>query len=391
MYNMKRSILYLLLFLTCVCARAQYNAYNSFNRMMIVSWERGSDGYYHRIENKMVDEVFGVMKNYAYDKKARNLYVLTPNANVMITLEKDYAKVVKKNKMIPQLKGEDLNKAIETQTEALDNKFQLLNEQWRKHIEDSIAKARADSIERVREHERQLAARRKAALMYRNTHNWRMVPTDNVDLYCTDCEKTFSDDSTFCIGMRNDSLYFITTVEGDLDESYLKMHVASIPEELKDKSNFMYHCDIFRDSLSVDTLDYAGAMRYINYESFNNYVSRVKNKAPYGFFEKWSWGNEYSMVTFDFTYTNLNAKTIKYITVFFKITNDVGDVDCTGHFTGTGPLKQYETASWDWDSSTYFTSGDSSKMKITRVVLTWMNGKKQAIPDNYLWFNEDED
>jgi len=30
-------------------------------------------------------------------------------------------------------------------------------------------------------------------------------------------------------------------------------------------------------------------------------------------------------------------------------------------------------------------------MKITRVVLTWMNGKKQAIPDNYLWFNEDED
>lgn len=388
---MKRSILYLLLFLTCVCARAQYNAYNSFNRMMIVSWERGSDGYYHRIENKMVDEVFGVMKNYAYDKKARNLYVLTPNANVMITLEKDYAKVVKKNKMIPQLKGEDLNKAIETQTEALDNKFQLLNEQWRKHIEDSIAKARADSIERVREHERQLAARRKAALMYRNTHNWRMVPTDNVDLYCTDCEKTFSDDSTFCIGMRNDSLYFITTVEGDLDESYLKMHVASIPEELKDKSNFMYHCDIFRDSLSVDTLDYAGAMRYINYESFNNYVSRVKNKAPYGFFEKWSWGNEYSMVTFDFTYTNLNAKTIKYITVFFKITNDVGDVDCTGHFTGTGPLKQYETASWDWDSSTYFTSGDSSKMKITRVVLTWMNGKKQAIPDNYLWFNEDED
>lgn len=388
---MKRSILYLLLFLTCVCARAQYNAYNSFNRMMIVSWERGSDGYYHRIENKMVDEVFGVVKNYAYDKKARNLYVLTPNANVMITLEKDYAKVVKKNKMIPQLKGEDLNKAIETQTEALDNKFQLLNEQWRKHIEDSIAKARADSIERVREHERQLAARRKAALMYRNTHNWRMVPTDNVDLYCTDCEKTFSDDSTFCIGMRNDSLYFITTVEGDLDESYLKMHVASIPEELKDKSNFMYHCDIFRDSLSVDTLDYAGAMRYINYESFNNYVSRVKNKAPYGFFEKWSWGNEYSMVTFDFTYTNLNAKTIKYITVFFKITNDVGDVDCTGHFTGTGPLKQYETASWDWDSSTYFTSGDSSKMKITRVVLTWMNGKKQAIPDNYLWFNEDED
>lgn len=391
MYNMKRSILYLLLFLTCACARAQYNAYNSFNRMMIVSWERGSDGYYHRIENKMVDEVFGVMKNYAYDKKARNLYVLTPNANVMITLEKDYAKVVKKNKMIPQLKGEDLNKAIETQTEALDNRFQLLNEQWRKHIEDSIAKARADSIERVREHERQLAARRKAALMYRNTHNWRMVPTDKVDLYCTDCEKTFSDDSTFCIGMRNDSLYFITTVEGDLDESYLKMHVASIPEELKDKSNFMYHCDIFRDSLSVDTLDYAGAMGYINYEAFNNYVSRMKNKAPYGFFEKWSWGNEYSMVTFDFTYTNLNAKTIKYITVFFKITNDVGDVDCTGHFIGTGPLKQYETASWDWDSSTYFTSGDSSKMKITRVVLTWMNGKKQAIPDNYLWFNEDED
>lgn len=93
------------------------------------------------------------------------------------------------------------------------------------------------------------------------------------------------------------------------------------------------------------------------------------------------------MVTFNIRYTNTNSKTIKYLTVYFKITNDVGDIRKTGYFQGTGPLKEGETASWDWDSSSYFTAGDASNMSITKIVLTYMNGTKQVVAGKYLRFN----
>ena len=70
-----------------------------------------------------------------------------------------------------------------------------------------------------------------------------------------------------------------------------------------------------------------------------------------------------------------------------KITNDVGDIRKTGYFQGTGPLKEGETASWDWDSSSYFTAGDASNMSITKIVLTYMNGTKQVVAGKYLRFN----
>ena len=78
---------------------------------------------------------------------------------------------------------------------------------------------------------------------------------------------------------------------------------------------------------------------------------------------------------------------IKYLTVYFKITNDVGDVRKTGYFKGTGPLKEGETASWDWDTSSYFTSGDSTTLSITKLVLTYMNGTTQVVSGKYIKFN----
>ena len=65
----------------------------------------------------------------------------------MITLTKDYAKIIKKNKSIPQVAGDELDVLVQKYSKQLDDKYTALNEARTKHIQDSIAKAKADSIE----------------------------------------------------------------------------------------------------------------------------------------------------------------------------------------------------------------------------------------------------
>lgn len=81
---------------------------------------------------------------------------------------------------------------------------------------------------------------------------------------------------------------------------------------------------------------------------------------------------------------NTSTQTIKYIDVYFRVTNDVGDVRKTGHFQGTGPLGEFESATWQWDTSSYYVAGDASKMSITKVILTYMNGAKKVLTGNLI-------
>ena len=113
----------------------------------------------------------------------------------------------------------------------------------------------------------------------------------------------------------------------------------------------------------------------------------MRKKAPFGYIKNWGWDDEYSMVTFHIEYANTNSRTIKYLTVYFKITNDVGDIRTVGYFKGTGPVKKDTSASWNWDTSPYYTSGDASNMEITKIVITYMNGTKQVVTGKFLQFN----
>ena len=76
--------------------------------------------------------------------------------------------------------------------------------------------------------------------------------------------------------------------------------------------------------------------------------------------------------------------------MYFKITNGVNDVRKTGYFQGTGPLEEGETASWNWDSSSYFLAGDASEMSITKVVINYMNGTKRVLTGNNIVFHRNE-
>ena len=231
------------------------------------------------------------------------------------------------------------------------------------------------------------SAQNKACEDYVNSHKYYKVPLGDNSIYCEICKEYISPKDAYTFGICNDSIYYMTSKKGQLGLSYIELHESKIPPSLNSDKDFLYHYEVFKDSLTHDSTNYAKIVRYFDYQYYNDYLVRLKKAAPFGFVDEWGWNNEYSMVTFNIRYTNTNSKTIKYLTIYFKITNDVGDIRETGYFQGTGPLKEWETASWDWDSSSYFTAGDASKMSITKIVLTYMNGTKQVVSGKYLRFN----
>jgi hypothetical protein len=389
---MKKALSILIFLLINACASfAQYSSTNSFIRKTIVSYERDGKGFYQKTTDKMLDAVDGVIENYAYDKKAQNLYVLTANSNCVITLNKDYASIIKKNKDIPHLDDEELESAIQKANKTLDDKYTELNRIWTKHINDSIAKAKADSIEQARQQKQQKEKHHQELDEYRKTHSWRWVPIKGQELPCALCEEKYTKDSVFCLGIRNDSIYYGTLEKGKLGLSYIVFHSCKIPSSLVTDPSFIHHYEAYKDSLSKDTLLCSHFISYVNYINYNDYLKQLKETAPYGYFESWGWDDEYSMITFNFEYMNTNAKTIRYIDVYFKVTNDVNDVRLVGHFKGTGPLKEFNSASWNWDSSSYFVSGDATNMKLTKVILTYMNGTQKVLTGNLIQTNSEEE
>ena len=382
--------LFILLIAVASNISAQYTASNSFIRKAIVIYEQDDIGFYHKSTDRIIDgSVIGIVKNYAYDKKAQNLYVLTNNGNFVVTLNKDYAKIIKKNSTIPQLKDEELQEVINGQTKSLEEKFERLNAERKQHIADSIYQAKKDSVAQAKKLAAQMEERNKAKQIYKNEHEYFKVPLlSSGSMKCTICDRYIDyDKAGFVFGIKNDSIYYASMEPGDLDITKAEVHASKIPHEIATNKDFLYHYEVFKDSLTKDNMDYQDYAGYLNYTNNVEYLNDIKKAAPYGYFDDWGWSSEYSMVTFHFRYTNTNAKTIKYITVFFKIDNGVGDVRKTGYFQGTGPLKEWETASWEWDSSSYFVSGDASNMSITKVVITYMNGTKQTVTGKYLRFN----
>lgn len=384
-------LLTIILSIMCINSYAQYDQYNSVMRKAIVMYKCGADGFYYSTKDVMLERVDNVVNIYAYDKKTQNLYLLTPYSNCEVTVTKDAAKVFKKSKSVLQIKGDELVSVIEEHNRQLDEKFSQLNQKRQKHLEDSIAqaraKARADSIERARRDSIQRVREAEARESYRATKMWRKVPCGNHNLKCKICDKIIqNEDTLYCFGINNDSIMFWTIKEGDLDLSYVDVHVAEIDNYLQSYEPFKYHCEVFKDSLnkvevSSSTAETLAAFSYLNY------LDEVRKEAPFGYIEDWGWDDEYSMITFHFTYTNTNKKTIKYIAVHFKVTNDVGDVRKTGYFQGTGPVEEFHTCSWNWDSSPYFVSGDASTMEFTKIVITYMNGTQKVLGKNQIVYN----
>ena len=75
-----------MLVMATIGVHAQFSISNSTQRRVIVAYELGSDGYYKRVTKKSVERVDNIVGSYAYDKKAQNLYVITPSSIFIIQL-----------------------------------------------------------------------------------------------------------------------------------------------------------------------------------------------------------------------------------------------------------------------------------------------------------------
>lgn len=384
-----KSFLFFALLLFSVGARGQYTSENSFMRKALVLFQKDAKGFYQPSQDVMVNSIYGVTENYAYDKKTHNLYVLTANGNFVVTLNKDYAKIVKKNHLIPKLKTEEALTLSRKYTEILSLKM----EQYNKNRKDSIELARKKFIKDSIAYEKALAKikeknekiKKDRELAYKAKHVWTSVPTGRIKLHCSICDKSIAKDSLMCLAIKNDSIYFFTQAKGYYNQRYPLPHVAKIPSELTNYEDFKYHCDVYKDSLkSHSELLNNDLVRYweIKYNVENLY--NAKKLAPFGYFGDWGWDTEYGYVTFNFEYVNLNSKTIKYIDVYWYVTNDVNDICGKGHFKGVGPVETGDLGSWKWDDSPYYVSSSATNMRISKVILTYMNGSKQVLSKNMI-------
>ena len=350
------------------------------------------------IYNKWVDVPVSTMETsaacYAYDPKAKRLYLSTDYGNYAITLNDEKAKQVKKNKNIPQVSGEQLRMRIEAVNRALEDKFEHANANRRRAISDSIAavreRERLEALERARQDSLREVRQAQSLQRYRAEHSWRSLPLEVSRLGCDLCDEHFYvRDSVHVAAICNDTVYYMKEVQGYLGLSVMQMHATAISPSWWEYTPFSYHMEAFDDSISTAPhIDHAMAAQF-NLEKGQEYLNALGRKAPYGFFLEWDWGDEYTMVTFDFSYFNTNKKTIKYIDVYWRILNDVDDVRKTGHFKGTGPVAQYEPGRWTWDSSSYFVAGDATRMELTKVIITYMNGTQQTLTKKMIFTETD--
>lgn len=391
---MKRLTLFITLLTVVLSAMAQnymnyvYDNRNSTSRIAIVLYEKDARGFYKKSVNIPVESTELYQKGYAYDKKSHQLYIKGNFANYVVTVNDSEAKLLKRNKHMTQGKEDELHKVIEQANHELEEKFTALNLVRQKEIEDSIARAKADSIKEAREDSLNKVRQAQEDEDYRKTHDWRWVPVHNYSLTCTLCDKTIRDkNSLFCMGVRNDTLYHVSVEELALGVKYSEVHPLPVSEYLKRDYLYNYHLNMFGDSLQYVNSQLMDKPATFNYVLLSEAFDEVNKIAPYGYFEDWEWDNEYGTVSFNFRYTNTNKATIKYIDVYWVITNDVNDVRKTGHFQGTGPLEEWQTASWDWDYSSYYVAGDATNMNITKVIITYTNGQKKVLTKSMLRFN----
>lgn len=158
---------------------------------------------------------------------------------------------------------------------------------------------------------------------------------------------------------------------------------------MHEDSAFIYHWKAFQKELSLSDRNKRSALDNLT-DSYASYINGLRELAPYGYIKDWDWDDENGFVTMSLSFVNTRKSKIRYIAFHFIITNDVGDVRCQGVFRGTGPVEEFHTCSWEWNDSSYYTWGDSSKMKFTKVVLTYMDGSQKILTGGNIVVDDDD-
>lgn len=360
----------------------------------IIYYVKDGNGFWVKHPPMMIDQrpdsipVILIGKNNG----TRSVYGLTETSFLQFFMSKGPYSEYKKNKLLPNIKDKEWTGIFMAQEEVLQNTVQQLNEIRTKEIEDSIAEqqriARIKAEEEARIRDSILAVETEKQMRledeeYRKTHSKRILDISSLSygmekqtLECIidDCRDIVPYGTISPFALKADTLAFANYKEGPLHISQGCAHAIKITHDLRNNYEINRYLRAWGDSLNYEEGSIAELIDLFNYVSAKDLISKVKKEAPYGYIEDWSWDYEYGPVTLYVKYCNTNAKTIKYIKFFFTVYNDVDDVRGRGSVQGTGPLEEFESASWDFDWTGCWPSGDASRMKITKIVITYMNG-----------------
>lgn len=228
---------------------------------------------------------------------------------------------------------------------------------------------------------------------YRAAHNWHWLPitpdegASPVELQCDLCDEVVrspGQDSILVYGMRNDTIFARCVKEGHLNNRYYHFHRFHVPQSLASSSKYRLHLRAYGDSLATSTAYDFDNIAAFNAQELKEYDQALQAQAPNGFFVEWGWGSENSALTFNFSYMNTNELSIKSVDVYWKMTNEAGTKQHTGHFKGYGPVAQGQTQSWHWDRSSYRAMGDEAQMTLTKVIIIYANGQRKVLIGNQI-------
>lgn len=238
-----------------------------------------------------------------------------------------------------------------------------------KEIKDSI-----DAINKKQEKENE----------YRKTHSWHDLSLDYaIKVNCKFCNSEHLERNFKVLSLSSDTIYYLQDNPNIimLGKTHSGLHYAKITDALKQNKRFKEYVEIWRDSIALhnDFTNYDATN--INLYNYLKFKSDILKDAPYGFISNWGWNlNSANGVEPYFSFCNTSKKTIKYVDLYFSLYNDVGDKcylkyerSYTGHVRGVGPVEPDNYGSWSWDRATHYTSADASEMRITKIVITYMD------------------
>ena len=145
--------------------------------------------------------------------------------------------------------------------------------------------------------------------------------------------------------------------------------------------------DYILDSIAVDNYINMTLPIYNKYYDKNgNWKNRFGYIIDYGFDLNCVNGIEPM-----FEFYNTSNKIVKYVHVYFKIYNAVNDIcllqynqGTTAQITGVGPINPSNSATYNWNSATHYTSGDASHMKIIKIKIDYMDNTSYTFQYNNL-------
>lgn len=331
---------------------------------------------------------------FGYDKKYNRYYFYTNNiigyySPTKLVDTKDFKKKIIDNK-VPIFSLEDVPQIKSIARNILDKVYKEKN--------DSIIEVRRIAKEKQREKEIKdslEAIKRKAEKLeeYRKNHCWHDLILDYaVKMNCKFCDLEHLDRTFYVLSLSSDTIYYLQDNPNIkiLGKSLSGIHYAEINDVLKQSKKFKEYLEIWHDSLALHNEFTNDEAKTINLYTYVKFKSDIQKEAPYGFIGNWGWNlNSADGVEPYFSFFNTSEKTIKYVDFYFSLYNAVGDrcylrydKSYTGHVRGVGPVEPGSYGSWEWDRATHYTSADASEMKITKVVITFMDKTVRTLTGN---------